>query len=164
MQLQAELSIADAARYHASCASSGSSGRRARTGGIGSTEGRGFRHSYTPVGRCVSLLKLLLTNYRTYDCTCGINRRSSGVRPARFIPGEVVWLTPEFYRRNCIEGLLLTSGIIQEPDHTMEQLVTVERELRQDHDFAGYIHLKTIPGPDQLEVFAVGRSAPDGQL
>ena len=138
--------LADAAKYDASCASSGSKGRRSRDGrGIGSTEGMGICHSYTPDGRCVSLLKILLTNYCQYDCLYCINRRSSDVRRARFTPEEVVRLTLDFYRRNYIEGLFLSSGIFRSPDHTMEQLVRVARTLRVDHGFHGYIHLKTIP-------------------
>ena len=146
MDIQAKLAIlADAAKYDASCASSGSKGRRASQGGIGSTEGMGICHSYTPDGRCVSLLKILLTNWCIYDCSYCINRRSSGVERARFTPHEVVWLTLEFYRRNYIEGLFLSSGIIRGPDYTMEQIVHVARSLRRDHQFAGYIHLKLIP-------------------
>jgi len=146
MNIDEKLSIlADAAKYDASCASSGSRGRRAGPGGIGSTTGIGICHSYTPDGRCVSLLKLLLTNYCIYDCAYCINRRSSGVRRARFTPDDVVWLTLEFYRRNYIEGLFLSSGIIRDADYTMEQVISVARTLRTTHGFGGYIHLKTIP-------------------
>lgn len=147
MEIGAKLAVlADAAKYDASCASSGSKGRRSTDGtGIGSTEGMGICHSYTPDGRCVSLLKILLTNYCQYDCLYCINRRSSDVRRARFTPEEVVQLTLDFYRRNYIEGLFLSSGIFKSPDHTMEQLVRVARTLRVDHGFHGYIHLKTIP-------------------
>jgi putative DNA modification/repair radical SAM protein len=146
MDIDEKLSIlADAAKYDASCASSGSRGRRAGPGGIGSTNGLGICHSYTPDGRCVSLLKLLLTNYCIYDCAYCINRRSSGVRRARFTPDDVVWLTLEFYRRNYIEGLFLSSGIIRDADYTMEQLTAVAKTLRLTHGFGGYIHLKTIP-------------------
>jgi putative DNA modification/repair radical SAM protein len=160
MDLHAKLAIlADAAKYDASCASSGSHGRRAGPDAVGSTEGIGICHSYTPDGRCVSLLKLLLTNYCVYDCAYCINRRSSGVRRARFSPDEVVWLTLEFYRRNYIEGLFLSSGIIRGPDYTMEQLVTVARRLRRDHGFAGYIHLKTIPNASPELVRDAGRWA-----
>ena len=108
--------LADAAKYDASCASSGTTKRDARGGGIGSTTGAGICHSYTPDGRCVSLLKVLLTNYCVYDCLYCINRVSSGVRRARFTPEEVVQLTLDFYRRNNIEGLFLSSGIIRNPD------------------------------------------------
>ena len=138
--------LADAAKYDASCASSGTSKRNSVGGkGIGSTEGSGICHSYAPDGRCISLLKILLTNFCTYDCLYCVNRVSSNVQRARFTVDEVVNLTLDFYRRNCIEGLFLSSGIIQSPDYTMEQVVEVARTLRQDHDFRGYIHLKTIP-------------------
>ena len=160
MDLADKLSVlADAAKYDASCASSGSRGRRAGPRGIGSTDGMGICHSYTPDGRCVSLLKLLLTNYCVYDCSYCINRRSSGVRRARFTPEEVIRLTLEFYRRNYIEGLFLSSGIIRGPDYTMEQLVAVARGLRRDHQFGGYIHLKTIPNAAPELIREAGRWA-----
>jgi len=145
--------LADAAKYDASCASSGTSKRDARDGGIGSTTGAGICHSYTPDGRCVSLLKILLTNFCIYDCLYCINRSSSNVRRARFTPDEVVKLTLDFYRRNYIEGLFLSSGIIRNPDYTMEQVIKVARTLREDHGFHGYIHLKTIPeaAPELIE-------------
>ena len=147
MELQRKLAIlADAAKYDASCASSGTTARNSRSsGGLGSTTGTGICHSYTPDGRCVSLLKILLTNYCIYDCVYCINRASSNVPRARFTPDEVIQLTLDFYRRNYIEGLFLSSGIIRSPDHTMEQIVAVARSLRVDHEFRGYIHLKTIP-------------------
>ena len=146
MSISEKLAIlADAAKYDASCASSGAKGRRAAKNGLGSTDGTGICHSYTPDGRCVSLLKILLTNYCIYDCSYCINRRSSGVRRARFTPDEVVRLTLDFYRRNYIEGLFLSSGIIRDADYTMEQLIAVAKSLRLAHGFAGYIHLKTIP-------------------
>ena len=146
MDLGAKLAVlADAAKYDASCASSGTTRRNSRSGGIGSTIGTGICHSYTPDGRCVSLLKILLTNFCIYDCLYCINRRSSSVQRARFTPEEVVRLTLDFYRRNYIEGLFLSSGIIRNPDYTMEQVVHVARTLRVDHQFRGYIHLKTIP-------------------
>lgn len=160
MDVREKLEIlADAAKYDASCASSGSKGRRAAGGGIGSTEGMGICHSYTPDGRCVSLLKILLTNWCIYDCSYCINRRSSGVKRARFSPHEVVWLTLEFYRRNYIEGLFLSSGIIRGPDYTMEQIIHVARSLRRDHGFAGYIHLKLIPNADPALIAEAGRWA-----
>lgn len=137
--------LADAAKYDASCASSGAEKRIAKPGGIGSTTGSGICHSYTPDGRCVSLLKILLTNYCLFDCAYCINRRSSNVRRARFSVDEVVDLTLGFYKRNYIEGLFLSSGIIRSPDYTMEQMMLVARKLRRDHGFAGYIHLKAIP-------------------
>jgi putative DNA modification/repair radical SAM protein len=136
--------LADAAKYDASCASSGAPKRAAKAGGLGSTS-NGICHAYTPDGRCVSLLKVLLTNYCLFDCAYCINRRSSNVPRARFAVGEIVRLTIEFYKRNYIEGLFLSSGIIRSPDYTMEQMIRVARELRRDHGFAGYIHLKTIP-------------------
>jgi putative DNA modification/repair radical SAM protein len=137
--------LADAAKYDASCASSGAPKRSAKAGGLGSTTGAGICHSYTPDGRCVSLLKILLTNYCLFDCAYCINRRSSNVQRARFSVAEVVSLTIEFYKRNYIEGLFLSSGIIRSPDYTMEQMMLVAKKLRRDHGFAGYIHLKTIP-------------------
>src|SRR5215204_5359102 len=118
--------LSDAAKYDASCASSGAAKRNSlRSGGIGSTEGMGICHSYAPDGRCISLLKILLTNFCIYDCSYCINRVSSDTPRARFTPQEVVNLTLEFYKRNYIEGLFLSSGIIQSPDHTMELLVRV---------------------------------------
>jgi putative DNA modification/repair radical SAM protein len=141
--------LADAAKYDASCASSGAAKRDSRGGkGVGSTEGMGICHAYAPDGRCISLLKILLTNSCIFDCHYCINRRSSNVRRARFTTGEVVRLTLAFYRRNYIEGLFLSSGIIRSPDYTMEQIVEVARALREDEDFRGYIHLKTIPDAD----------------
>jgi putative DNA modification/repair radical SAM protein len=143
--------LADAAKYDASCASSGTSKRDSasgRKGGIGSTEGMGICHAYAPDGRCISLLKILLTNSCIFDCHYCINRKSSDVRRARFTATEVVDLTLSFYRRNYIEGLFLSSGIIRSSDYTMEQMVEVARSLREDHDFRGYIHLKTIPDAD----------------
>ncbi|MEJ7777717.1 MAG: putative DNA modification/repair radical SAM protein [Sphingomicrobium sp.] len=150
LDLQAKLAIlADAAKYDASCASSGTSKRDSRDGsGIGSTEGMGICHAYAPDGRCISLLKILLTNSCIFDCHFCINRKSSNVRRARFTAGEVVKLTLAFYKRNYIEGLFLSSGIIGSPNYTMEQIVEVARALREDHDFRGYIHLKTIPDAD----------------
>lgn len=145
--LQRKLIIlADAAKYDASCASSGGA-RRDSVGqqGIGSTGGPGICHSYAPDGRCISLLKILLTNWCTYDCLYCVNRQSSNVQRARFSIDEVVGLTLDFYRRNVIEGLFLSSGIIRSPDYTMEQVIEVARRLRDVHHFRGYIHLKTIP-------------------
>ncbi|MGV3531797.1 MAG: putative DNA modification/repair radical SAM protein [Chthoniobacteraceae bacterium] len=161
MDLAKKLSIlADAAKYDASCASSGTNKRNSRTsGGIGSTTGTGICHSYTPDGRCVSLLKILLTNYCIYDCLYCINRTSSGVQRARFTVEEVVKLTLDFYRRNYIEGLFLSSGIIRNPDYTMEQVVAVARKLREDHQFRGYIHLETIPEASQELIEAAGKYA-----
>ncbi len=146
--------LADAAKYDASCASSGGVKRNSVDGrGLGSNEGMGICHSYAPDGRCISLLKILLTNFCQYDCLYCVNRVSSNVPRARFTIDEVVRLTLDFYRRNCIEGLFLSSGIIRSPDYTMEQVVEVARRLREEHDFRGYIHLKTIPdaAPELLE-------------
>ncbi len=147
MELQKKLEIlADAAKYDASCASSGTDKRSSAGGkGIGSTTSAGICHSYAPDGRCISLLKILLTNFCVYDCVYCVNRVSSNVPRARFNVEEVVNLTLSFYRRNYIEGLFLSSGIIRNPDYTMEQVVEVARVLREEHDFRGYIHLKTIP-------------------
>jgi putative DNA modification/repair radical SAM protein len=161
LQVQEKLAIlADAAKYDASCASSGAPKRDSRNGqGLGSTTGAGICHSYTPDGRCVSLLKVLLTNFCLYDCAYCVNRRSSNVRRARFSVDEVVRLTIDFYKRNYIEGLFLSSGIIRSADHTMEQLVRVARTLRLEHQFRGYIHLKTIPEASEELIAEAGRYA-----
>ncbi|HUQ99267.1 MAG TPA: putative DNA modification/repair radical SAM protein [Gemmatimonadaceae bacterium] len=160
MDLTEKLAIlSDAAKYDASCASSGAKGRKAKGKGIGSTEGTGICHSYTPDGRCVSLLKILLTNYCIYDCGYCINRRSSGVQRARFTAEEVVQLTLDFYRRNYIEGLFLSSGIVRDSDYTMEQMVRVAKLLRVDHEFSGYIHLKTIPNASTELIQQAGKYA-----
>ena len=153
--------LADAAKYDASCASSGTEKRNSlgQEQGVGSTEGMGICHAYAPDGRCISLLKILLTNSCIYDCLYCINRRSSNVRRARFTVEEVVTLTLGFYRRNCIEGLFLSSGIIRDPDYTMEQVVRVARILREKHGFRGYIHLKTIPDADPQLLAEAGRYA-----
>jgi putative DNA modification/repair radical SAM protein len=161
LDVQAKLAIlADAAKYDASCASSGSAKRHSKSGtGVGSTEGMGICHAYAPDGRCISLLKILLTNSCIFDCHYCINRKSSNVRRARFTAPEVVRLTLEFYKRNYIEGLFLSSGIIRSSNYTMEQLVEVARSLREDHDFRGYIHLKTIPDADPELVRQAGLHA-----
>ena len=161
LNLDRKLAIlADAAKYDASCSSSGTSKRNSIGGrGIGSTEGTGICHSYAPDGRCISLLKILLTNYCLYDCLYCINRVSSNVPRARFAVDEVVQLTLDFYRRNCIEGLFLSSGIIRSADYTMEQVVEVARVLREEHDFRGYIHLKTIPEASAELLARAGRYA-----
>jgi putative DNA modification/repair radical SAM protein len=151
--------LADAAKYDASCSSSGAEKRNSRSGGLGSTTGSGICHSYTPDGRCVSLLKILLTNSCTFDCSYCINRRSSNVPRARFSVDEVVSLTLNFYRRNYIEGLFLSSGIIRSPDYTMEQIVRVAKSLREQHGFRGYVHLKTIPEADPDLTAEAGRYA-----
>lgn len=153
--------LADAAKYDASCASSGTAkknslgGLKGR-GGIGSTEGMGICHAYTPDGRCISLLKILLTNHCIFDCHYCVNRKSSNVRRARFTPQEVADLTLKFYRRNYIEGLFLSSGIMKSSNFTMEQMVETARILREEYDFRGYIHLKTIPEADAELVHQAG--------
>lgn len=162
LDTRAKLEIlADAAKYDASCSSSGSVKRNSRGGkGIGSTDGgMGICHAYAPDGRCISLLKILLTNSCIFDCHYCINRKSSNVRRARFTTDEVVQLTLSFYRRNYIEGLFLSSGIIHSSNYTMEQIVEVARSLREDHDFRGYIHLKTIPDADPELVRQAGLHA-----
>ena len=161
MELERKLQIlADAAKYDASCASSGAVRRTSVDGrGIGSTDGMGICHSYTPDGRCVSLLKILLTNACIFDCAYCINRLSSNVPRARFTVDEVVQLTLDFYARNYIEGLFLSSGIVKNADHTMRELVEVARRLRVEHDFRGYIHLKTIPDAAAELLSEAGRYA-----
>jgi len=159
LDTRAKLAIlADAAKYDASCASSGSVKRSSRDGkGLGSTDGgMGICHAYAPDGRCISLLKILLTNSCIFDCHYCINRKSSNVSRARFTVEEVVELTLGFYRRNYIEGLFLSSGIIRSSDYTMEQIVAVARRLREEHQFRGYIHLKTIPDADPALVHEAG--------
>ena len=152
--------LADAAKYDASCASSGTAKRNSvGSNGIGSTEGMGICHSYAPDGRCISLLKILLTNFCVYDCLYCVNRVSSNTPRARFSAAEVVALTLDFYKRNYIEGLFLSSGIIRDPDYTMEQVIEVARALREDHDFRGYIHLKTIPDASDDLIARAGRYA-----
>ncbi|MET0271237.1 MAG: putative DNA modification/repair radical SAM protein [Sphingomonas sp.] len=153
--------LADAAKYDASCASSGTTKRNSagKTDGIGSTEGMGICHAYAPDGRCISLLKILLTNSCIFDCHYCINRKSSNVRRARFTAQEVVNLTLAFYKRNYIEGLFLSSGIIRSSNYTMEQIVEVARSLREDHGFRGYIHLKTIPDADPELIHQAGLHA-----
>lgn len=160
LDLQQKLAIlSDAARYDASCASSGTTRRDSTKGGLGSTEGSGICHAYAPDGRCISLLKILMTNFCIYDCAYCINRVSSNVQRARFSPDEVVQLTIEFYRRNYIEGLFLSSGVVQNPDKTMEDMVEIARRLRDVEHFKGYIHLKTIPDADQRLIDLAGQYA-----
>lgn len=154
--------LADAAKYDASCASSGTDRRTSKDGAkgsgktIGSTEGMGICHAYAPDGRCISLLKILLTNHCVFDCHYCINRKSSNVRRAKFTPQEVADLTMAFYKRNYIEGLFLSSGIVKSSSHTMEQLIEAARILREEHEFRGYIHLKTIPEADPELVARAG--------
>lgn len=146
--------LADAAKYDVSCASSGS--KRKNEGGIGNSKGMGICHAYTEDGRCVSLLKILLTNHCIYDCAYCVSRKSSDVKRAAFTVQEVVDLTIGFYRRNYIEGLFLSSGIFSSPDHTMERLVLIAKKLRTEEKFNGYIHLKTIPGCSEELVTEAG--------
>jgi putative DNA modification/repair radical SAM protein len=151
LDLRSKLAIlADAAKYDASCASSGADKRNSRNGkGVGSSgPGMGICHAYAPDGRCISLLKILLTNYCVYDCAYCVNRVSSNTPRARFETKEVVDLTLGFYKRNYIEGLFLSSGIIRSGDYTMAALVEVVRSLRVEHDFRGYVHLKLVPEAD----------------
>jgi putative DNA modification/repair radical SAM protein len=149
--------LSDAAKYDASCASSGTTKRNSADGkGLGSTEGHGICHAYAPDGRCISLLKILMTNFCIYDCVFCVNRASSNVARARFTVEEVVALTIDFYRRNYIEGLFLSSGIIKSSDKTMEDMVRIVKELRTTHHFRGYIHLKTIPDASSALISEAG--------
>jgi putative DNA modification/repair radical SAM protein len=161
MEIARKLAVlADAAKYDASCASSGTAARSSVDGkGLGSTEGMGICHSYAPDGRCISLLKVLLTNFCVYDCLYCVNRISSNVPRARFSVNELVTLTLDFYKRNYIEGLFLSSGIIRSADYTMEQVIRVARSLRETHHFRGYIHLKTIPDASPELIAEAGRYA-----
>ena len=136
--------LSDAAKYDVSCASSGS--KRKNKGGLGNGTGMGICHSYTEDGRCVSLLKILLTNHCIFDCQYCVTRRSNNVKRVAFTVDEVVELTINFYRRNYIEGLFLSSGIFKDADYTTERLVRIAKKLREEHRFYGYIHLKVIPG------------------
>ena len=137
--------LADAAKYDVSCSSSGSK-RKNENKGLGNAEGMGICHAYTEDGRCVSLLKILLTNHCIFDCAYCVSRKSNDVKRAAFTVEEVVDLTMSFYRRNYIEGLFLSSGIFSSPDYTMERLVRIAKKLRTEENFNGYIHLKAIPG------------------
>jgi putative DNA modification/repair radical SAM protein len=150
--------LAESAKYDVSCASSGTS-RRGVKGMVGNAHGWGICHSFTPDGRCVSLLKIMLTNACIYDCAYCINRRSNDLPRATFTPTELTELTIEFYRRNYIEGLFLSSGVIRNPDYTMEQMVRVVKELRTTHRYNGYIHMKSIPGASEELVRQAGMYA-----
>ncbi len=144
-RIQEKLMIlADAAKYDVSCSSSG--GKRKNNGGIGDASASGICHTYTEDGRCVSLLKILLTNHCIYDCAFCVSRKSNDVKRAAFTVDEVVELTINFYRRNYIEGLFLSSGIFKSADYTMERLMRIVKKLRVEEKYNGYIHLKTIPG------------------
>jgi putative DNA modification/repair radical SAM protein len=156
MELKEKISIlADAAKYDASCASSGSK-RQKIPGGIGSLAESGICHSFTPDGRCVSLLKILLTNFCIYDCSYCVNRVSSQVRRAKFSIQEIVNLTMSFYKRNYIEGLFLSSGVAKSSDETMEEMIEVARRLREEEKFGGYIHLKAVAGCSDLLIKKAG--------
>jgi len=150
--------LAEAAKYDVSCASSGHS-RQNKGKGLGNTAGWGICHSFTEDGRCVSLLKIMLTNHCIYDCAYCINRRSNDVPRATFSVSELIELTIEFYRRNYIEGLFLSSGVVRNPDYTMERMVRVAKDLREQHRYYGYIHLKSIPGASRELVTEAGRYA-----
>ena len=155
-RINEKLSIlADAAKYDVSCSSSGS--KRTNKGkNLGDSSGVGICHSYTEDGRCISLLKILLTNYCIYDCLYCVSRKSNDIKRAAFKVDEIVDLTLNFYRRNYIEGLFLSSGIFKNPDFTMERLVLVAKTLRLEHKFNGYIHLKTIPGASDELMYEAG--------
>lgn len=156
MELSEKLRIlSGAAKYDVSCSSSGSK-RSTSKGALGSTADSGICHSFTPDGRCISLLKILLTNYCIYDCAYCINRRSNDVERAAFSVEEVISLTMNFYRRNYIEGLFLSSAVIKNPNHTMEMLTSVVKKLRNEYNFRGYIHLKAIPGADEALIKEAG--------
>lgn len=147
--------LTDAAKYDVSCSSSGST-RANINKGIGSTAHSGICHSYTADGRCVSLFKIMMTNHCIYDCAYCVNRRSNDVRRTAFTINELVELTIEFYRRNYIEGLFLSSGVHRNPDYTMQQMIAVVKDLREKHRFNGYIHMKSIPGASQELVMQAG--------
>lgn len=150
--------LAGAAKYDVSCASSGT--KRGNTqGGIGNATAWGICHSFAEDGRCISLLKIMLSNYCIYDCAYCYNRKSNDIPRTSFTPDEIANLTIEFYRRNYIEGLFLSSGVLNNPDHTMERMVLVAKKLRTEHRYNGYIHLKTIPGASQQLVTEAGHYA-----
>lgn len=157
MDIEDRLDIlADAAKYDVSCSSSGSS-RPNRPGGLGNAHYSGICHSWTADGRCISLLKILMTNSCIYDCEYCVNRRSNDTPRAMLTPEEIVLLTIEFYRRNYIEGLFLSSGIVKSPDYTTELLIRTAKLLREREHFNGYIHMKGIPGTDPKLLNELGR-------
>ena len=148
--------LAESAKYDVSCSSSGTV-RSGKAGMLGNAVGGwGICHSFAEDGRCISLLKVMLTNYCIYDCAYCINRRSNDLPRATLSVTELVGLTMEFYRRNYIEGLFLSSGVVRNPDYTMERLVRVAKDLRTIHRFNGYIHLKSIPGASRELVNEAG--------
>lgn len=148
--------LSDAAKYDVSCSSSGSN-RKNKSGGLGNTSTAGICHSWSEDGRCISLLKILMTNYCIYDCVYCVNRSSNDLPRAAFTPDEIVDLTINFYKRNYIEGLFLSSAVFKSPNDTMEMIYQVVRKLREEHNFNGYIHTKAIPGADQEFIEKVGR-------
>jgi len=150
--------LADAAKYDVSCSSSGSK-RKNTDKGLGDASNSGICHTYTEDGRCVSLLKILLTNHCIFDCAFCVSRKSNDVKRAAFTVDEVVELTMNFYRRNYIEGLFLSSGIFKDADYTMERLVRIVKKLRTEHRFNGYIHLKSIPGASEELLKEAGLSS-----
>ena len=157
MELQSKLKIlSDAAKYDVSCSSSGSN-RKNKAGGIGNAAESGICHSWSEDGRCISLLKILYTNYCVYDCAYCLNRISNDIPRAEFTPNELADLTINFYRRNYIEGLFLSSAIVKNPDYTMEQLLSTVKLLRELHRFNGYIHVKAIPGADYKLISETGK-------
>lgn len=147
--------LANAAKYDVSCSSSGSK-RKNQNKGLGNSDGMGICHTYTQDGRCVSLLKILLTNHCIFDCAYCISRKSNDIKRAAFTVQEVVDLTINFYRRNYIEGLFLSSGIFKNADYTMERLVRIAKKLREEENFNGYIHLKAIPGASDELIHEAG--------
>jgi putative DNA modification/repair radical SAM protein len=150
--------LAGAAKYDVSCASSGT--QRSNTkGGIGNASAWGICHSFAEDGRCISLLKIMLSNFCIYDCAYCINRKSNDIPRTSFTPEEIANLTIEFYRRNYIEGLFLSSGVLRNPDYTMERMVTVAKLLRTEHKYNGYIHLKAIPGASEQLIADAGKWA-----
>ena len=147
--------LSDAAKYDVSCSSSGSS-RKNTSNGLGNAAYSGICHSWSADGRCVSLLKILMTNYCIYDCKYCISRKSNDIKRAILTPDEIVRLTMNFYRRNYIEGLFLSSGVIKNADYTMEQMIAVAKKLRLEENFNGYIHMKVIPGAIRELIHEIG--------
>ena len=147
--------LTDAAKYDVACTSSGVD-KKAAPGGIGSAAACGICHSFAADGRCISLLKVLMTNVCAYDCQYCLNRRSNETPRATFSPRELADLTINFYRRNYIEGLFLSSGVLKNPDYTSEQMIAALRILRTEYHFSGYIHAKAIPGTDPLLLSELG--------
>ena len=157
MEISEKLTIlSDSAKYDAACTSSGVDRAGGKSSGMGNAAKCGICHSFAADGRCISLLKILMTNYCMFDCKYCVNRRSNDVPRARFTPEEIAELTYNFYRRNYIEGLFLSSGIIQSPDYTCEQMIEALSLLRNKYNFTGYIHAKAIPGADSELINRLG--------